>query len=238
MCNNMQLGHGILANGYCKPRGWMGPVPLQKTAFNFCMQDNCVDSSATKCFVTAATETKQSWLCRPSGEYSMSQAWKDVVILWNNLIDQKFKYRKGGFFFSPRKFLSKEEVSLVRGHPYCPTKMDHPGLSHPIYSSYLHSSYTTPEHLSFFQQLSRNQASLHSSATQLRRRGQTCTFSSGKQITTVLQQSQMHTNTQKRLKKATMFAPKGWWINSQHWERERGSHFHGTDTLTPYSGMQ
>ena len=25
--------------------------------------------------------------------------------------------------------------------------------------------------------------------------------------------------------KATMFAPKGWWINSKQWQREKGSHF-------------
>lgn len=60
------------------------------------MQDNCVESLATKCFVAVATETK-IWLCRPSGEYSMSKIWKDVVIPWNNLIYQKFKYRKGEF---------------------------------------------------------------------------------------------------------------------------------------------
>lgn len=71
-----------------------------------------MESLATKCFVAVATETTEVWLCRPPGEYSMGQIWKDVGILGNNLIYQKFKYRKGGFFFSPRKLLCRGEVSL------------------------------------------------------------------------------------------------------------------------------
>lgn len=85
----------------------MGRVPLWKAAFNFCMQDKRMESLATKCSVAVITGTEEIRLCRLSGEYNMGQTGKDVVILWKNLIHQKFKHRKDGWWcFFPRELLS------------------------------------------------------------------------------------------------------------------------------------
>lgn len=139
-------------------------------------------------------------------------------------------------FFSPGKLLSRGEVSLVRGHPYCPTRTDHPGLSPPstvaTYTALTHPLNTSPNSYAGIKEVSTH---LHHTAQT--KCADICIFPFGRQITNVLQQSQMHTNTQKRPQKAPMWqnsnpcdkgttsAPKGWWINSQHWEREKAANF-------------
>lgn len=143
----------------------MGTVPLWRADFNFCIQDKCVESLATRCFVVVVTGTEEIWLCRPLG----NTAWAKLGRMW--LFSERtwstrcLSTGKMDDFYPPSqealiclttgmessRYLWKEDILsvlqrlIIQACPLCLYIIA--SLSAPIYSSWLHSSYA-PLHTS------------------------------------------------------------------------------------------